>query len=116
MTDGMTPVVAGANDTPDIPRTDPEPCARIPEMLLVSDLSDRAIRLYGLLAHYYDGPGTRLAQRLFEFRMVLRADLLAVDTAMCELRNAGWLVVTRISRGGSSYTLYADADPKRSAQ
>ncbi len=116
MSEGMTPVVAGANDTPDIPRTDPGPCARIPEMLLVSDLSDRAIRLYGLLAYDYDGPGTRLAQRLVEFRMVLRVNSLVLDTAMCELRNAGWLVVTRASGAGSSYTIYADADPKRATQ
>ncbi len=116
MSDGMTPVVAGANDTPETPRVDPEPCARIPEMLLVSDLSDRAIRLYGLLARYYDGLGTQLAQRLVEFRMVLRVDLLVLDTAMCELREAGWLVVTRTSGVGSSYTIYLDADPKRAKQ
>ena len=116
MSDGMTPVVAGANDTPNIPRTDPGPCARIPEMLLVSDLSDRAIRLYGLLACYYDGPGTQLAPLLRDLRTVLRVDRLTLETTMHELREAGWLVVTRISRGGSIYTLYADADPTRAKQ
>ncbi len=116
MSDGMTPVVAGANDTPDTTRTDPGPCARIPEMLLVSDLSDRAIRLYGLLATHYNGPGTWLPPRLAAAFTVLRVDSLAVDAAMRELRDAGWLAVTQTPIAGSFYTLYADDDPKRAKQ
>ena len=116
MSDGMTPVVAGANDTPNIPRSDRNGYTRIPETLLTSGQSDRAIRLYGLLAYDYDGPGTQLAPLLRDLRTVLRVDRLTLETTMHELREAGWLVVTRISRGGSIYTLYADADPTRAKQ
>lgn len=67
--------------------------AVVPEWVLDLDVSDRAVRLYGLLARYADRKGEAFpARRTLAGR--LRCAVRSVDRALAELVDAGAVTVT----------------------
>lgn len=95
-----------------------EPFAQIPEWLLRSDVSDRAVRAFGLLDRHADKEG-----RAFPGRPKLAASLScstsSLDRALDELRDVGALVTTERfrddgSRSSNDYWLWP-AKPEKSS-
>ena len=71
-----------------VSRSDTGPFALIPEWVLDREISDRAVRLYGLLARYADKDGESWpSRRTLSER--LRCSLASVDRALDELAGAG---------------------------
>ncbi len=70
------------------------PFAVVPEWLLDADVSDRAVRLYGILVRYADREGHAHPSRK-TIALRLRCSTPSVDRALKELVTAGALVVHR---------------------
>ena len=69
----------------------------IPEWVLDADISDRAVRLYGVLLRYGQTSGVRIPGRSTLARR-LRCSLDSLDRAVADLERVGALVVTRSAK------------------
>lgn len=86
--------------------SDVGPWTIVPEWVLDAEISDRAVRLYGLLGRYADANGESFASRR-KLAERLRCSVDSVDRAMAELRAVGALTSDERHRenGGQSANL-----------
>ena len=76
------------------------PFAIVPEWVLDAEISDRAVRLYGVLARYADRTGKAIPSRK-TIAARLRCSLDSLDRAVAELIKVGALAVTKRTRDGN---------------
>lgn len=89
MADDTTPTDDAVDEAP--PRSDTGPFAIVPEWLLDLDVTDKAVRLYAVLARYADADGLSWPSRTTLARR-LRCSVDTVDRAATALIEAGALV------------------------
>lgn len=83
------------------------PFSMVPEWLLDTEISDRALRLYTLLDRYTDDNGGHAFPRRKVLAGRLRCSLDSLDRARAELEEIGALTVTRrTSEGRQTTNLY----------
>lgn len=95
-----------------------EPFAQIPEWLLRSAVSDRAVRAFGLLDRHADKEGRAFPGRP-KLAIALDCSTSSLDRALDELRDVGALVTTERfredgSRSSNDYWLWP-ANPEKSS-
>lgn len=84
----------GAGGAYDAVTSDTGPWAVVPEWLLDADVSDRAVRLYAVLARYADNSTREAYPNKRTLRRRLRCSDDSVSRARAELVDAGALIVT----------------------
>lgn len=79
----------------------------IPEWILVSDISDRAVRVYGVLARFADNTTLRAFPRRSLMARMANCSLSSLDRALDELIEAGAIVKeARLDAKGQHSNLY----------